>query len=305
MSSGAITIQCRMLCASGCAYGIDAEGIYTPPSPQTKAVDWIDSPMPFFGGELNINACLIGVNREDGIIVAFRGTLPPYPISVAGLADWLHDIVDSAPKQEGSIPGRVHDGFWDAIDTIWPQILVQIAYFHKTYPDKPLYFTGHSKGGAMACISAARIHFDHPAMLQPTAVYIYGSPRAGDSDFTKGFPLSTIPVTRYENCLDIAPLLPPAEIFIKLASRIPFLGDLFGRAKGWDYSPLGELQYIKDDLSIIENEPGLTLVRLAELVAATIEGDSRLDRIEKITKAHYVTCDYGYMNGICPKGVCE
>lgn len=303
MGSIARHIQCRMLCASACAYSIDADGIYTPPGVQAESVGWIKKhpPVAIVGGELNINACLIGVNNKDGIIVAFRGTLPPYPVSVAGIADWLHGIVVSTPNQAGNIRGKVHDGFWNALETIWPEILYQINRFRDLYPQKPLYLTGHSKGGSLACISAARIYYDHPEILQPKAVYTYGSPHPGDNEFVNSFPLTTIPVIRYENQMDVVPLLPPTELFIKLGCRVPIVGKALERVKGWDYAPLGKLQYIKDDCLIMDDEPGLIVVRVGEIVANLIEGESRFERL---VEAHYHSCGYSYMNAICKGEVC-
>jgi hypothetical protein len=298
------TIRCRMLCASGCAYGIDPKGKYTPPSPYHEAVGWVTDhpPVPVFGGDSNINACLVGANNIDGIVVAFRGTLPPTPVTISSLIDWWQDIVDSKPEHEGSIPGKVHHGFWDAINSIWPQIVEQVGQFQNRYPDKRLYLTGHSKGGPMASISAARIHFDQAKMLQPAAVYTYASPHPGDTGFVGHFPLSTIPVSRYENYLDIVPFLPPTQEFIDLTEKIPLIGDLFKKAAGWNYAPLGTLQYVKEDHRIVGNGLVLEAVRLAELVEALSEGEKGL---MKIADAHSHACGGGYMSGICPTGVCS
>jgi hypothetical protein len=293
-----------MLCACACAYGIDSDGNCTLPEAYPQVVGWErkSPPVPVFGGDLNTNACLIGLNTEDGIVVAFRGTLPPFPVTYASIIDWLHDIAYAISTHEGNIPGRVHHGFRDAVETIWPQVIELINHFHESYPDKQLYLTGHSKGGAMASIAAAKIHFDHPDMLQPAAVYTYASPHPGDTDFANSFPLDTIPVIRYENHLDIVPFLPPTEDFIRLVSKIPFVGRIFKKEKGWDYAPLGELQYIKDDHEITGDEPGLTLVRLGDIVAAMIEGEKGLERI---AGAHYESHGSGYMTGTCSTDACE
>jgi triacylglycerol lipase len=309
MTEIAPTIECRMLCASGCAYGIDASGKYTAPSPFTEGVGWDGNhpPVVIFGGEshgqhgaIYINACLVGKN-QDGIVIAFRGTLPPEPVTVASMLDWWQDIIDSRPAQEGSLPGKVHHGFWDAVQTLWPQIATAVADFRGLYPSAKLYLTGHSKGGPMATISAARAYFDDQALGQPAAVYTFASPHPGDTDFVNGFPLSTIPVTRYENYLDIVPFLPPTEAFIELAEKIPLVGDLFKIAEGWDYAPLGALQYIKEDHAIIGDDPLLESIRLAELVEALLKWESGF---KEIADAHSHLCGAGYMSGTCPTGVC-
>lgn len=310
MTEVAKTIECRMLCASGCAYEIDTKGVYTPLSPYSEGVGWISgAPLyPIFGGSTpynghnDINACLVGVNNDDGIIIAFRGTLPPVPVTVAGLADWYQDIFLSKPESENKIPGKVHHGFWDAIETLWTEINEKVTKLQGLYPGRKLYLTGHSKGGPMATISAARIHFDQPDSLQPTAVYTYASPHPGDTDFVANFPLTAIPVTRYENHLDIVPFIPPTEAFIKLAEKIPIIGKIFKIAEGWDYASLGTLQYIKKNHKIIDDNSTLKDIRIGELVFTMLEGKSGF---EKIADAHSHLCGGGYMGGTCPSGICQ
>lgn len=298
MSLMAKSIQGRMLCASACAYTIDCDGCYAPPEYFSEAVGWIKKhpPVSIVASDLNIDACLIGVNK-DGIIVAFRGTIQPHPFSVAALSDWLHGIVESTPRHRDNIPGCLHDSTLSAVESIWPRIIEPIEYFHRLYPKKPLFLTGHSKGGAMAIIAAAKFHFNHPDMLQPSNVYTFGTPHPGDGAFAQNFPFSKIPVTRYENYLDAIPFLPPGKLFFRLTCRIPIVGDLFDRiVKNWNYVPLGKLQYVTEDHRIVEDDPGLTVVRLGEIVAQLVQGK---DGLKKLAEAHYQNCQ-GYMATLCP-----
>lgn len=303
MGSVASTINCRLLCASADAYGIDTSGNYTPRQPYADAVGWDTThpPVAVASGDDDIDACLIGAN-QDGIIVAFRGTLPPYPVTVPSLLDWWQDLIDATPETVGNIPGKVHSGFWDALSAIWDGIVSQIANFQEWFPDAKLYITGHSKGGGMAPIYAANLHFNYPSLLQPTALYTFAGPHAGDTDFANGFPISTIPITRYENYLDIVPFLPPTEEFIQLAADIPYVGDLFKKAEGWDYASVGTLQYIEQDHDIIDDNPFLTDLRLGELVYAMVQGESGF---QQIAAAHSLECGGGYASAVCPTGVCN
>ncbi len=298
----------RWLCAAGCAYGIEPSGTFTPPAPFTEGVGWDSThpPVTVFGGEhqgknglIDINACLVGKN-QDGIIIAFRGTLPPAH-TVASVLDWWQDIIDAEPKQEGSIPGKVHHGFWNAIQTLWDNIQWHVSAFEEWFPEDKLYLTGHSKGGPMASICAAQIHFDNSKMLQPDAVYTFASPHPGDADFVSGFPLASIPVTRFENYLDMVPQLPPTAEFIKAAEHVPLVGKLFAIADGWDYEPLGKLQYIEKSHKVIDDNPLLEPLRLAELVAASLKGEAGL---KEIADAHSHECGGGYMSGTCRDCVC-
>lgn len=297
------TINCRLMCASADAYGIDTLGNYTPRHPYSDAVGWSTAhpPVAVASGDDDIDACLIGAN-VDGIIVAFRGTLPPYPVTVPSLLDWWQDLIDATPERVGNIPGNVHSGFWDALSAIWDGIVTQIANFREWFPDAQIYITGHSKGGGMAPICAANLHFNYPEMFQAAAVHTFAGPHAGDTDFAAAFPLSSIPVTRYENYLDIVPLLPPTEEFIGVAAKIPYVGDLFKRAEGWNYAPVGTLQYIEQDHDIIDDNPFLTDLRLGELAFVMARGESGL---RQIAAAHSLQCGGGYAEGICPSGLCS
>jgi hypothetical protein len=296
MATTAKTLEGRLLCACNCAYGINAKGDYTPMLPYSEATGWDTShpPVAVFGGKDNINACLVGINT-DGIIIAFRGTFSP-AFTIPSIMDWWQDIVDSPPATAGNIPGKVHSGFWNAINTIWEGIVTRVKQFKTHFPQAPLYITGHSKGGALVTIAAANIAFNDYRIGAPKAVYTFASPHAGDSTFANGFPAS-IPVTRYENHLDIIPFLPPAQNFINLASKIPMVGPLFAKASGWGYAPVGALQYIQEDHDIVGDSPFLNFIRLGELIWNLSHGETGF---VKIATAHHAACGGGYFTGVCP-----
>lgn len=125
------------------------------------------------------------VNAWDFIIVAFRGTqvfLPGVhpPSTISGvLADAVTDV------QAGLIEippatGRVHSGFLQAADEVFkPQdILAPILdAVRRDGRERALWVTGHSLGGALAILTAARLRD------RVQGVYVYGAPRVGDVDF--------------------------------------------------------------------------------------------------------------------------
>jgi len=301
MATPADTVEGRMMCASSCAYSITGSGNYTALEPYDSGVGWLGAPVAIVGGQENINACLVGVNQHDGIIVAFRGTVLPVPVTKMSILDWWQDIVDSEPKPIPGVPGMVHCGFKDAVETIWTPLLNQVGIYRGMFPGKPVYMTGHSKGGPMATISAARTHFDAGIGWAPSAVYTYASPHPGNEDFVNGFPLTAIPVTRYENYLDVVPLVPPSEDFIQLASKSKRLGRLFKLAEGWNYASLGERKYIDKKHEVITGKPELTAEEFAKLAFMVAAGPCGLT---KVAMAHMYTCGYGYMKGTCPTGIC-
>ena len=122
------------------------------------------------------------VEHEDFFTMAFRGT--------DELLDWL-DNFDLIVKPvlllvEGEkLDGYFHQGFWKATDDIWEPLLAKYQQFQQEDRDKqqnlkqkkvrPLFLTGHSLGGAMATIAAAKlIHQDLPFI----STYTFGQPRA-------------------------------------------------------------------------------------------------------------------------------
>ena len=272
MTSTTTTTDCRLLCAATCAYDITASGTFTAVSPHYPAVGWKDVPTPYFAGPDNINACLIGTNQEDGIVLAFRGTLPPTSLNIPPqVRDWMQDFLAEPVAKPGSLPNgmRVHDGFWKAVDSLWPQMLPAVQELLASETQPKLYIAGHSKGGAMAAIAAARLFIEENIVA--AGVYIYAAPRAGNSTFVSGFP-STVPVLRYEHYLDIVPLLPPNLQFIDLIAEVPALRDLFGKAKGWDYTSLGALRYVQQDGTVVGDNPNLHLVRGGEILRQAVLG---------------------------------
>jgi hypothetical protein len=300
----ASTTDCRLLCAATCAYDIADSGSFRPVSPHYPAVGWTSVPTAFFAGPQNINACLIGTNRDEGIILAFRGTLPPTNLDVVPqLRDWMQDFMAKPVAEPGILPPgmTVHEGFWNALDSLWPQIVPALQKLLASNPQPKLYVTGHSKGGAMAAIAAARLFFQQK--IHAAAVYLFAAARAGNSTFVSGFP-STVPTIRYEHHLDIVPFVPPRLRFIDLAARVPQLGDLFNNAKEWDYTPLGTLRYIKEDGTVVGDDPLLSGIRAEEILTRVVTG-----RLAEIGRAHAPWCqgplsDGGYMLGVCPTSLC-
>ena len=136
--------------------------------------------------------CAIVESQHDGVerfgVLVFRGT--------SSLGDWLSNLKTlPADWPEG---GLVHRGFMEALDEVWGDIEGCIAAI-----DRPMFYTGHSMGGALATLAASR------STRPPCAVYTFGSPRVGNSDFVAT--LKNIPVYRVVNDRDIVPTVPPSQ----------------------------------------------------------------------------------------------
>ena len=124
------SLTCRLMCACECAYGINAAtGIYAPDPMFSPAAGFVGVPTAFSAD--NVNAGLVA-QTADGIVVAFRGTLPPSLRSALSLRDWLQDFFDVPKTVAGKVPGQVHSGFYDAVVGIISGIAAQVKALDPT-----------------------------------------------------------------------------------------------------------------------------------------------------------------------------
>ena len=130
-------------------------------------------------------------NAHD-CVVACRGTEPNEWNDIKADVDAVSVVAETV--------GRVHRGFKQEVDDLWP--MLEKALIDNT---KTLWFTGHSLGGAMAAISAGRCLLSH-INSNPQALYTYGSPRVGNKRYINYY---TINYTRWVNNNDIVTRVPP------------------------------------------------------------------------------------------------
>ena len=127
----------------------------------------------------------------DVAVLVFRGTLGP--------GDFLIDL--QVPLRPWTGPGLVHQGFGTAFGKIWPEMLPAVAALRC-----PVFFTGHSLGGALATLAAARwLNFREGR--RPAALYTFGSPRVGDAGLVSA--LDGLFHARVVNGADPVSELPP------------------------------------------------------------------------------------------------
>ncbi len=120
-------------------------------------------------------------------VLVFRGT--------EEFRDWLQNINAFSERWEGA--GRVHEGFHAALEAVWDKVIGLL-----TTTDKPLYYTGHSLGAALALLAAA--------LKPPRATYAFGCPLVGNGDFARSF--DGKPLFRIVNNRDVVPTLPPETL---------------------------------------------------------------------------------------------
>ena len=129
---------------------------------------------------------------DTDCIIACRGTEPN---------EWNDIRADvNAVSAVAETVGRVHRGFKQEVDDLWPRLEKTLIENNKT-----LWFTGHSLGGAMATISASRCFLSH-INSNPRQLYTYGSPRVGNKTYVNHVKLEHF---RWVNNNDIVTRVPP------------------------------------------------------------------------------------------------
>ncbi len=152
-------------------------------------------------------------NRFDCLIVC-RGTEPN---------QWNDIKADANAWTVASEVGRVHSGFHSEVNELWPLLEQQIKE-----NQRPMWFAGHSLGGAMAAVCAVRCKIS-PIPSNPQAIFSYGAPRVGDRSYSSYLKVKHY---RWVNNNDIVPRVPPRwlgyrhmgqEIYINRRGRVSSL----------------------------------------------------------------------------------
>jgi hypothetical protein len=170
--------------------------------------------------------CMVSWNL-NAVIVAFRGT----ELKSRSVFHEIHTDLNARPVPFES-GGKVHKGFLKGLEEIWsgPEGLEQCLKERvQENPERSLLITGHSMGGALAALCFARIP-------EAGSLYIYGSPRIGDSGFRELF--ENRPVWRIENARDPVPLVPP---------DIPLLK--------FKFEDIGTLKFISREGKVLNERP--------------------------------------------------
>lgn len=131
-------------------------------------------------------------NQYD-CVIACRGTEPN---------QWNDIQADArASSVLSETVGRVHRGFKREVDDLWPMLETALMCNRQ-----PLWFCGHSLGGAMATICAGRCLLSH-IDSNPERLFTFGSPRVGNPRYIQYTKLDHL---RYVNNNDIVTRVPPA-----------------------------------------------------------------------------------------------
>lgn len=173
------------------------------------------------GDKVHVDTQVYVVRSEKRLVVAFRGTEPTVP------ADIITDVnFDLVPVPWTPETVRAHAGFLAALEVVWNAVLDAIEALNRETP-LPVHFCGHSLGGALAVLAAARYlsggKRENDGSWVPLAaeqqqqrvntfggVHTIGQPRVGNAAFAawagKRFAGNYI---RAINNRDAVPRLPP------------------------------------------------------------------------------------------------
>lgn len=132
---------------------------------------------------------------DDFVAVAFRGTqvfLPGEDLSVLGgaFADALTDARFFLTPVPAPARGRVHSGFLAALDEVFDRL------GDLSSDGRAVWLTGHSLGGALAVLAAARLP-------RVQGVYVFGAPLVGDADFRTGLAARSVRPFRFIHGTDL------------------------------------------------------------------------------------------------------
>ncbi|NUU62041.1 lipase family protein [Paenibacillus agri] len=131
------------------------------------------------------------------IIVAFRGTI--------STTNWISNAMAMQIKPDFIKEDCLtHRGFTNIYSSAREGILSTLG---RLSPEKILYITGHSLGGALATLCA----IDVAANTNHTSpnLFTYGSPRVGDPEFVKAFTKYVRKSSRIANIFDLVTYVPP------------------------------------------------------------------------------------------------
>ena len=151
-------------------------------------------------------------NKHDSV-VAFRGTETDDWNDIKADANALTAIAETV--------GKVHRGFKTEVDEIWPYIEQALEQ-----NSLPIWFCGHSLGGAMATICSGRCVLSYLKM-EPEALFTYGSPRVGCRRYVNYVKLNHY---RWVNNNDIVTRVPPIMLGYRHSGNEMYL-DHLGRLK--------------------------------------------------------------------------
>ncbi len=142
------------------------------------------------------------LGHPSHIVIALRGTemgeltVDGLKAMVADLSSdlgaqeqlWMYDgSLDAQGNGDGKLGLQVHKGFYTAFDSIREQLAEHVREFRRDNPHKPIFVTGHSLGGAVACLAACYLRSHREFAQHPVQLYTFAQPRVGTLRFAEHY----------------------------------------------------------------------------------------------------------------------
>jgi len=161
--------------------------------------------------------------NDSVVLVSIRGTNNTYP------EDWFIDFMadqTTFKDKNGKDHGQVHEGFYYAASSLFPRVFEHLNKL-VSFQSLKVIVTGHSKGGAMACVLALmlRENLGHDFHIK---VVTFGAPKFADKKLMHYYEKQLPDTTCYAFGNDIVPLLPldrKASGAVRKALHIPADGE--------------------------------------------------------------------------------
>ena len=144
----------------------------------------------------------------NAVVIVLQGT--------NDVVDWIKNFQFEKSTFLGS---KVHKGFHNGMKSIKPGLLRALNQI-PDWKTKPLFLTGHSRGGAIAVLMAQQLHQSFQDQLEhPISVFGFGSPRVGDANFFETYNFGDT-TTLYIHEADPVPSMPPQlDGFVHVADQ--------------------------------------------------------------------------------------
>ncbi|WP_417489585.1 lipase family protein [Maricaulis sp.] len=222
-------------------------------------------PLVFVSGIHDVHAGFVCRTDDDGLLVTFRGTLPPEDmIFWRWAADWLHDAQTvPMPWTVGERDyGQVASAFGIAVSSLARDLLETLETLNAGSASA-IRITGHSKGGAMACLGATLIREQYPD--RRIEVCSFAAPMTADQDFIDCYDRDGLlaRTDRFQNALDPVPYLPggpdirqwlDGEKRLDEAKKLLLVEDAIKALPEWPYRQFGRLHFLHEEDGRIQDD---------------------------------------------------
>lgn len=186
-------------------------------------------------------------------VVAFRGTECGIQQGGKALAQFIADLKTDLDIRfvpyEGH--GRIHKGFRDGLDEIWPTLADLIGSLEAQ--GHAIWITGHSLGAALATLAAQRL-------TTARGLYTFGSPRVGDADFKNNFHVRAYRLVLNNDVVTHVPPRPYHHVGeLRYIDNKGVIHQQMTRWKRWMDEIQGHLEAIADMAHNIDQGPAVML----------------------------------------------